>query len=445
MLILNPMVKKSIVFDKKNKFKLNREGGMFFSDQNQLKNQMSIDDLTENLNMADKLGEANQEVAKQKAKKKKITNIIFFMINIFVVAGILLYQVLNSNVQPFSEVVSSGSFVPQYILLIFLLFFVGMVLETIRVTFLLYKGTKRFRPFLSFKVICLGRYYDCITPMSTGGQPFQVFYLNKHGVDAGTAISIPLARYVVFQIAWLIICIFATVYSANNNIGNGLVSAASYIGFALNLLMLVGVWVLSVSKRVGRVIVAKSLKILSKMRIVKNYEKIYDKVMDTVGGFQTTMKRYTKDLKSFILLIMCNLLQFLVQFIIPYFIFLMLGGEPSIDVFIQMWMFTILIECASGFIPLPGGTGMSEIAFTLTFASVYPNNTVFWGLLLWRFMNYYIYLVQGLFIMIYDAMIGNKKYEWQKRKWELEAESSKFKEDQLKRYNRTKRTGKIKL
>ena len=123
----------------------------------------------------------------------------------------------------------------------------------------------------------------------------------------------------------------------------------------------------------------------------------------------------------------------------------MLGGAPNGDIFIQMWMFTILIECASGFIPLPGGTGMSEIAFTLTFANVYPNNTVFWGLLLWRFMNYYIYLVQGLGVMIYDAMIGNKKYEWQKRKWELEAESNKFKDDQIKRYNKTKRSGKIKL
>ena len=443
------MVKKSILFEKKFRYRLNRKSGQFFSDQNLLKNQMSIDDLDGELlngySDEDKLGEANQEVAKQKSKKKKITNAIFFVINIFVVAGILLYQVTHSNVQPFSEIISSGAFKPVYIILIFSLFYLGMFLETLRATLLLRRSTKRFRPALCFKMISIGRYYDCITPMSTGGQPFQVFYLNKHGVDAGTAISIPLARYVVFQIAWLIICVFATIYSAKNNIGSGLVSAASYIGFGLNLLMLVGVWMLSVSKKVGRVLVAKSLKLLSKMHIVKSYEKVYDKVMDTVNGFQKTMKAYTKDIKSFIFLVFTNLLQFLAHFIIPYFIFLMLGGEPSWDIFIQIWMFTILIECASGFIPLPGGTGMSEIAFTLTFASVYPNNTVFWGLLLWRFMNYYIYLVQGLIIMIYDYMFGNKKYEWQKRKWELEAESSRFKEDQIKKFNRIKRSGKIKL
>ena len=181
------------------------------------------------------------------------------------------------------------------------------------------------------------------------------------------------------------------------------------------------------------------------MHIIKNYEKIYDKVMDTVAGFQSTMRKYTKNFKQFILLVLSNVLQFVINFSIPYFLFLMLGGDPSFTIFIQIWVFTILIELASGFIPLPGGTGMSELAFTLTFASIYPNGTVFWGLLLWRFMNYYIYLIQGILIITYDYLIGNKKYEWQKKKWELEAESNKFKQVQLKKYNKISKSGKIKI
>ena len=62
-----------------------------------------------------------------------------------------------------------------------------------------------------------------------------------------------------------------------------------------------------------------------------------------------------------------------------------------------------------------------------------------------RFMNYYIYLIQGLLVLVYDYVIGNKKYEWQKKKWELEAESTKFKQVQLKKYNKTIKSGKIKL
>lgn len=297
---------------------------------------------------------------------------------------------------------------------------------------------------LSYKMNAMGKYWDCITPMSTGGQPFQIFYLNKRGIDSGTAISIPIARYIILQIALLVVGIFATVYSTNNYNETNLVSVASYVGFVLNTIMLVGTWFLSVSKKTGKILVAKSLKLLYKMHILKNYEKVYEKVMTTVNNFQSTMTLYTKNIFRFLGLVMTNLLQLVVNYSIPYFIYLMLGGSAP-----SMWMnitvYSILIDLASGFVPLPGGSGMSEVAFTIVFSSIFPEGTVFWGLLLWRFMNYYIYIVQGFIIMIYDYMVGNKKLEWQKKKWELEKESNKFKLNQLKKSSKKNKNNKIKI
>ena len=54
-----------------------------------LKNQLSFEDITHEENaeqeIANQLGEAKQEIAKQKSKKKKITSILFFALNIVVV------------------------------------------------------------------------------------------------------------------------------------------------------------------------------------------------------------------------------------------------------------------------------------------------------------------------------------------------------------------------
>ncbi|MBQ4535935.1 MAG: hypothetical protein IJA22_03800, partial [Clostridia bacterium] len=61
-----------------------------------------------------------------------------------------------------------------------------------------------------------------------------------------------------------------------------------------------------------------------------------------------------------------------------------------------------------------------------------------WALLLWRFMTYYAYLLQGLFVLVYDNVIGNKKYKWLKKKWELEAESINFTEEKIHEYNQNK-------
>lgn len=443
------MVKKKLLINKKTKFKKGAlKRGAFFSDQNLLDNQLSfenlIDEKSKEEEVAEKIGEATQEVTKQKSKKKKIISAVTFLINIAVVVAILVFQLFNSKVQGFDEIIRAGNFRWQFIFVILISFALVMILDTERATKLLKQSSKRTRPYLCYKMNAIGRYYDCITPMSTGGQPFQVFYLSKRGVDAGTAISIPIARYVVFQIAWLIIGLFATIYSTANFGETNLVSVASYVGFFLNLLMIVGVWIMSVGK-VGKILVAKGLKLLCKIRIIKSYEKVYDKVMDTVNGFQSTMKTYTKSIWAFIGLVLSNMLQLIIQFSIPFFIYLMLGGEATMSAYMTIWVYAILCDLASGFVPLPGGTGMAEVAFTMALTPIFPEGTVFWGLLIWRFMNYYIYLLQGLFVLIYDKAVGNKKYEWQKRKWELEAESLKFKQEQLKKFNNKAKKGKIKI
>lgn len=444
------MVKKTLLFNKLKRFKKGSLlKGQFFSDQHLLENQISFDEITQSENteqeIANKLGEANQEIAKQKSKKKKITNALFFALNIAIVAFILIQQLTQGEVEPFSNIIASGLFRWQYIPLIFLAFAAVMILDAYRSYLLLKQSTKQRRFALNYKMIAIGRYWDCITPMSTGGQPFQVFYLNKHGVDAGTAISIPLARYVIFQIAWLIISVFATVYAAKVYGETNLVSIASYIGFAINVVLLVGTWILSVSKKLGKILVAKTLKLLQKMRIIKNYEKQYEKVMKTVSGFQTTMTKYTKNFKHFLWLVFLYLLQLVINYIMPYLIFLTLGGTPDASMALNIAVYSILIDLASGFIPLPGGTGMSEVSFTIIFAGIFPNGTVFWGLIFWRIMSYYIYLIQGLLVSSYDYIWGNKKYEWQKRKWELEAESNKFKQSQIRVYNKRSRSRKIKI
>lgn len=444
------MVKKSLIFNRLVRFKKGScEGVQFFSDQNLLENQLSIEDLAaEEKNeqeIADQLSEANQKLTKNKSKKKKITSALFFALNIVVVAIILIQQLNQGEVEPFSNIIASGFFRWQYIPLIFALFAITVLLDTYRSYKLLKQATKQKRFALNYKMISIGRYWDCITPMSTGGEPSQILYLNKFGVDAGSAIFLPIARYVIFQIGWLIVSVFATVYAAKVYGETNLVSIVSYIGFAANLILLIGTWFLSVSKKFGKILVAKTLKLLQKMRIIKNYEKQYEKVMKTVSNFQSAMTVCTKNVKQFIWFVFLQVLQLVINFSLPYFIYLTLGGTPDFSIALSIGVYSILIDLASGVTPLPGGTGMSEVSFTILFADIFPNGTVFWGLIFWRIMSYYIYIIQGLLITSYDYIWGSKKHEWQKRKWELEAESNKFKLNQLKGYNKRSRTRKIKI
>lgn len=445
------MVKKTLLF--KNFFKYKKgslKKGQFFSDQHLLKNQLSIDDLEKETlaqakaqELEEKLGEANQEVSKQGSKKKKIINSLMFIFNIVVVVAILTYQLTNSEVESFSNIISSGLFKPIYLLLLIVVFALTILIDSFRAACLLHQSTKKWQFPLCYKMVVLGRYWDGITPLSSGGEPFQIYYLSKNKVKAGATISVTIARYILFQLGWLLMSIVATIYSSKFYETN-FVSVASFIGFALNASMLIGTWILSRSKKLGKILVAKVLKLLHKMHIVKNYEKQYEKVMTTVTNFQDAMAQYTKNIWWFLAQLLSQLIQFVFQYTMPYLIYLLLGGTPDISIWLMMLMLTVLIDLASSFIPLPGGTGMSEVSFTIVFNSIFPNGTAFWGLLIWRFITYYVILIQGLVVSIYDYIWGDKKLEWKKRKWELEAESNKFKQSQVKKYNKHTK-GKIKL
>ena len=384
------------------------------------------------------LDEAEQQVAKQKSKKKKIINLIFFLINIGVVIGILVYQLSAQEVMPISTLFTSGlNF--WYLLLTLVVFAISMLLETIRINILIKRTSGRSRPFLSYKSVGLCRHYDVITPMATGGQPFQIMYLKNRGLSASSAISVPMGGYVLVQIVIMLMSTIVLILATTTNLGgdNTVVSVAFYIGYALNMLVSLITIFLSVSKKIGTKLVVGILKFLRKIKIVKNYDKQYNKVLKVVNDYQTTMQDYAKSKFTFVILLFVSILQYIATYTIPFTIACaFLGWRP--DLYLETFIMAVIIDVAAGFIPLPGGTGVSELSFTALFSQFFKDGTLFWALIIWRFMGYYIFMLQGVSIIMYDYFIGNKKYSWLKRKWELEAESEEFREQKLKNFKKSK-------
>lgn len=379
---------------------------------------------------------AEQSVTNQKSKKTKYWNLIFFIINIIVVAAILTYQLTQETITPISDIKN----VKWYLLPIaILMFVVVMMLDSYRTNLFLKRSGNRSRPFLCYKMCATGKYYDHITPMSAGGEPAQIFYMSHRGLSASSAISVPMARYVVSQISWMIMGLFAVIMISLNGIMDvSVVLVIGLVGFALNFFVTSLCLLLSLSKKLGNILVVKVLKFLKKIRLIKHYDKIYDKVNNVVENYQGTMQTYAKNKWFFLYTILISLMIFILNYSLPFIIYLMFGGSDY-SLWFNMMIISVIIELATSVVPLPGGTGMSEISFTVVFGSLFPEGTVFWGLLIWRFLTYYAYLVQGIGVITYDYFVGNRKFKWLQRKWELEAESVLFKEEQIKNYKKAKK------
>ena len=379
-----------------------------------------------------KLDEAEQKVSKGNQKKKKIMNLVFFLINIAVVAGILAYQLTKENFVSLEGLGLRG----EMILVLLLVFSLTNILDMSGMSYLIQKDTSRYQFALSMKTLLMGRYYDSITPLAIGGQPFQVAYLKKHDVSTSASISIPVAKMVFNQFAFFVLSLIALIVSSLDSSVGAFAQISSIIGFIASFSFLFLIIFLSISKNIGKKLVVKILKFLQKIKIIKNYEKVYQKVSRIVEDYQVILSNYMKNPKDFVIMFFLSLFKGICQYSLPFIIYTCFFTGGTFELYFRFFVCGVLIDLASSFIPLPGGTGMSELTFGALFGNFFAGGRLFWAIIFWRMATYYIYLLLGVVIMSYDVSYGNRKFKWKKKERELQAESLTFKQLQIQKFRK---------
>ncbi len=358
------------------------------------------------------IANTEESVKKQRSKKKRWVNVIFLMINLAIVVGVVAYQFLTAEEPVDIAQLLTSSINWWWILIGLAVFLLGNIFDSARIWLLIKVSTGRSRPFLSYKATATCRFYDSITPLGTGGQPFQIFYLSKRGLPGSIASSVPIAKYLYSQIYFMIfVGLVIILQSAYIVTLHPLVMTFCYVGFTLNLLLVFSILFLSVSKKVGPATAVGILKFLAKLRIVKDYRRTFVKVMHTVREYVAMTRKFVSSFWIALGMLLFTILGLLFGYSIPFVVYCTF---MPVDFNIWFTLVTMAVVCdmACSFIPLPGGSGMAELSFFALFATLMtgvPDGVLVWALLLWRIYTYYGYLLQGLVVMFYDFLFGNKK------------------------------------
>ena len=374
----------------------------------------SLEECNRQKRVAEELAkEAEQKAKQQKSKKSKTLSLIFFIINIvIIVAAIAISASQEEGMVSISKMFEVANL--WYLLFAFLAFGLLMCFEALRYYILIWKSTKHSRPFLSYKVAAIGRYYDNITPLATGGQPMQIYYLKKRGVKASTASTMPFAIYIFNQLLSFIISISVLIFS--EKIAGGLstgVYTAAVVGICINTLIMFFVFTLSFSKKVGPVVTIWILKLLHKMHIIKDYTSLYRKVMRFVSEYQKTFRYFVSNIVNFVMMTGSSLLVIGTKYLIPTFVVCMFNKEGfTFETYSAVFIWCVLIEAVLSYIPWPGAGGVAEVTYTTMFAYfALSSGTTLWAMLIYRLFQYYAFLIQGFAVITYDFVIGNKKIE----------------------------------
>ncbi|MCM2674556.1 lysylphosphatidylglycerol synthase transmembrane domain-containing protein [Alkalicoccobacillus plakortidis] len=254
----------------------------------------------------------------------------------------------------------------------------------------------------SFKISMVGQLFNIITPSSTGGQPAQLFMLYKRGMDIGTASSILLIKFILFQTILVLLFIGMFVYGYQDLAM--IVPNMKYfvmIGFAVNTAVITGLLLICFSKRTVFTLIHL---LLAPISLFKKEKAIQWKAIlnDKVISFHAESRKLIHHKKLLVTCSLYTVIQLLVFFSIPFIVFLSLGYE-NIHLVTGM-AFHAFIMMFSSVIPTPGGSGAGEYSFTLLFGSMTSQSDLLVGLLLWRILTAYSCIIVGSVVMLFKQL-----------------------------------------
>lgn len=364
-------------------------------------NLLVLHEHTKSLEKLELVEERNQE------KKKKKSTWVFLLFNILIVGGILTYTLLTQETKPISELLSETPYW-GYLFLGLLAMVAFYFIRAVGYAFLFYKTTGTFKLGRSIKVAIVGKYWDSITPTSSGGQFAQIAYLNKKGEKGQVSTSVIVSGHMLWQIAFIIVGLIVIISPVKLYTGGQVIRYLALAGVSISILFFAFLLMVSLSKKMCAVFVVGGLKLLTKMKIVKDYEKALYKSLLFIRHYQKSIRAVAKSPIMIVGQVLINVVSLLLVASVDYFIYKTFNPYGTIPA-MQILAMSFLCTFATSIFIVPGGSGAAEISYMAMFSKLFTEGTTFWALMFWRILTYYLYIIVGFIQTIVETFTNRKK------------------------------------
>lgn len=329
------------------------------------------------------------------SKKKNILN-IGFLVLLLVLTFWLVFR--DQDLGPIVEIL--GKVPIQFI-------FIGLVLvvcyvcgESVIIKYLLH-AVKIKAPLINcIRYSFVGFFFSCITPSATGGQPAQIFYMQRQKIDIPTASIILML--VTIEYKFVLVFIGVALALLGQPLVQTLTSEAQfylYLGLGLNVFCVVFMSFLVFLPNTASYLITKGFLLLQRLHIMRDKN-------NRMQRLQNSMETYRKAsvfLKANKLVIfnttMITFVQRILLFSVTYVVYRSFGlNEQSL---LTMILLQAAISVSVDMLPLPGGMGISERLFLQIFAPLFGSTALtLSGMLLSRGISYYMLVILSGIITI---------------------------------------------
>lgn len=262
----------------------------------------------------------------------------------------------------------------------------------------------------AFKMILITKFFNGITPFSTGGQPMQIYMLKKEGFRLTKATNIIIQTFILYQAALVLYGLIAMGLNFKFNYfpNTDLLRNLIILGFIINTFVMIGLIAISFSSKFNHMLVNKGIALLSKLHLVKNKEKKLAEWSEKVDDFHEGATFIKTHKKLCLLGFFYNLLYLTFSYVMPFFVIIALGSGGSVTP-VNAIVSSAYILIIGSFVPIPGASGGIEFGYLQFFGCLVKGSVLKASLLIWRFISYYLPMIFGA--LIFSLKGSDKKCE----------------------------------
>lgn len=328
------------------------------------------------------------------SKKKAIGNTVF----LFVVFGLTIYGVFHGeDLEAMMQAIRQADIrwlLPGVCLVLFFIWGESIIIWYMMRSFRIY-----LRKRICFLFSSVGFFFSCITPSATGGQPMQIYYMNKEKIPIPVATVILMVVTITYKLVLVVIGVGILLFGQcflHQYLEE--ILPVYYLGLLLNVFCVSFMTVLVFHPVLAEKIILTGMDWLEKLHLMKKKQSRREKFQASMEVYRETAA-YLKDHKRVIIsVVLITFVQRLALFAVTWMVYLAfrLEGTPMWDVVLLQAVISVSVDM----LPLPGGMGISESLFLKIFTAVFASVTLP-AMVLSRGLGYYSQLlISALFTIV---------------------------------------------
>lgn len=254
----------------------------------------------------------------------------------------------------------------------------------------------------------IGFFYSGITPSATGGQPVQLYYMNKDGSRVSDSTVVLMTVAVAYKFVLAVIGAGILIFWHGP-----LVKELNHyfplfvLGLMLNVILVVLILCVMMFPEIIRRVALLFESLLIRMHIWKPSGERAEKMDGFIGNYQQTVGWLGKHKGKLAGIVILTVLQRCSVFVLTYMVYLGFGqtGSGALKVILLQASIYVAVDM----LPLPGAQGITELMYQAVFSHVFAGVYLIPSMLVSRGINFYFLLVLSLVVVLVNRFIFDRR------------------------------------